>query len=358
MRRNKYTFGVFIGRFQPMHTAHLQVMLGALEQVDRLIVIIGSARAPRNVKNPFSAEERQRFILEALTEAGVPRTRVLFGQVRDYYYNESMWLAEVQTSVYALTKGNRDVALIGHEKDDSSYYLRSFPDWEYLPTRVVSPLNATDLRRHYFEASDRAQGETDAELRAMFTAESKALPPAVARFLTAFRETPDYRELQDEYRYLVDYRERWKNAPFEPIFVTTDAIVIKSGHVLVVRRRSQPGRGKLAMPGGFLDPRQTLLQSCLRELQEETGIASRDHLVPLEEALKDRAVFDYPTRSLRGRTITHAFLFDLGKGQLPQVNPSSDAAEAFWMPVSEVLAHPEYFFEDHYNIIEHFLLRR
>ncbi|GAA3996445.1 bifunctional nicotinamide-nucleotide adenylyltransferase/Nudix hydroxylase [Deinococcus rubellus] len=338
-RTRRRTFGVYIGRFEPPHAAHLEVMREALMQVQKLIVVIGSARAARNAKNPFTAEERQAVILDLLREAGIKSSRVLFVHVRDYYYNESLWLSEVQRGVAAHTHGSSDVALIGHLKDESSYYLRSFPAWEFLPTHVVSNLSATEVRRAYFEDDlERVRS---------------IVPPAVWVFLERFRQTPDFAELQAEYRYVQDYRSAWQGTPYPVVFVTTDAVVIRSGHVLVVRRAEHPGRGRLAMPGGFLNTAETLLASCIREVVEETGLQISD----LAAYQRSQAVFDYPGRSLRGRTVSHAFQFDLGIGQLPVLRPGSDAADAFWLPLSEALASPELFFEDHHAIIEHFLMR-
>jgi bifunctional NMN adenylyltransferase/nudix hydrolase len=342
-RPRKRTFGVYIGRFEPPHTAHLLVMLEALESVQRLIVVIGSARAARNTKNPFTADERQEIITAMLREAGVARSRVLFVQVRDYFYNEGLWLSDVQRGVRAYTRGSSDVALIGHLKDESSYYLRSFPAWEFIPTHVVSPLSATDVRRAYFEGHL-------ADLEAM----SGMVPPAVHAFLTAFRQTPEYAELRAEYDHLRAYRAAWKAAPFAPVFVTADAVVTRSGHVLLVRRAGQPGRGRLAMPGGFLQPGETLLACAVRRAHSETGLAGA---VQLGANLRAQAVFDYPDRSQRGRTVTHAFHFDLGIGQLPRLRAAEDATEALWLPLSEALGQPEGFFEDHHAIIEHFLMR-
>lgn len=339
-QRRKRTFGVYIGRFEPPHAAHLLVMQEALESVQKLIVVIGSARAARNTKNPFTAEERQEVIAAMLHEVGVARSRLLFVHVRDYFYNESLWLSEVQRGVQALTQGSSDVALVGHIKDESSYYLRSFPAWEFLPTHVVSPLSATDVRKAYF-------GGHLEDVRGM-------VPPAVHAFLVRFGQTPEYDALQEEFHFLQEYRAAWHAAPYPPVFVTADAVVTRSGHVLVVRRAGLPGRGRLAMPGGFLEQGETLLACAVRETHEETGLSPA---TDLPGRLRAQAVFDYPDRSQRGRTVSHAFHFDLGIGQLPALRAASDAAEAFWMPLSEALARPELFFEDHHAIIEHFLMR-
>ena len=181
------------------------------------------------------------------------------------------------------------------------------------------------------------------------------MPPSVRTFLEDFRRTRDYEDLRAEFEYLREYRARWDGAPFPPVFVTTDAVVIRSGHVLLVRRGGQPGRGRLAMPGGFLAPKSTLLDSCVRRLREETGLPEG---LDLAGALRGSDVFDYPDRSQRGRTITHAFHFDLGLGQLPILRPGGDSAGAEWTALSDALARPELFFEDHHAIVERFLMKR
>jgi bifunctional NMN adenylyltransferase/nudix hydrolase len=333
------TFGVFIGRFQPPHETHVRVMLEGLERVQKLIVVLGSARTARSIKNPFTAPEREAMVSSALEAAGIPRNRVAFVHVRDYFYNEAMWLASVQQGVNAITKGSTDIALLGHVKDGSSYYLRSFPSWEFIPTKIVSDLNATQLRNALFE------GRTADAL--------EHISPAVRPQLTAFLETPEFADLRAEYAYVQDYKRAWAAAPYPPVFVTTDAVVMKSGFVLVVKRGGHPGKGKLAMPGGFLNPKETLLEGVQRELFEETGFR-----VDWRASLRGSQVFDYPDRSVRGRTVTHAFHFDLGLGSLPEVRGADDAETAHWMPLSDALASPEAFFEDHHAIIEHFVLRQ
>ena len=45
---------VFIGRFQPLHNAHVEIIRKASELADKVIVVVGSANQPRTFKNPFS----------------------------------------------------------------------------------------------------------------------------------------------------------------------------------------------------------------------------------------------------------------------------------------------------------------
>jgi bifunctional NMN adenylyltransferase/nudix hydrolase len=149
------------------------------------------------------------------------------------------------------------------------------------------------------------------------------------------------------------YKESWKAAPFPPTFMTVDAVVVQSGHVLLVQRGDMPGKGLWALPGGFLNQGETMLDGAIRELKEETKI--KVPVPVLKGSNKGSKTFDAPNRSQRGRTITQAFYIDLGFAEeLPRVKGSDDAEKAFWVPLSEVVAKRDQFFEDHFHIISYF----
>ena len=118
---------------------------------------------------------------------------------------------------------------------------------------------------------------------------------------------------------------------------------MQAGHVLLVERGGEYGRGLYALAGGFLDKNETLLDCALRELQEETG------LIINPNALKSSHTFDAPERSTRGRTITTVFYFELMGDDLPDVVGGDDASRAFWLPLGEL--DGRMMFEDHYSII-------
>ena len=61
----KADFGVFIGRFQPLHIGHEHVIRQALTQVGRLIVLVGSANVARDPRNPFTFDERAAMLRAA-----------------------------------------------------------------------------------------------------------------------------------------------------------------------------------------------------------------------------------------------------------------------------------------------------
>jgi bifunctional NMN adenylyltransferase/nudix hydrolase len=69
----------------------------------------------------------------------------------------------------------------------------------------------------------------------------------------------------------------------------------------------------------------------------------------------DSHVFDSPGRSLRGRTITHAYFLQLKAGELPPVKGGDDAEKAWWMSLADLYAHEDQIYEDHLQIIQHFV---
>lgn len=327
---------VFIGRFQPPHQAHLETMTRALARYDRLIVVLGSAYCYPNPKNPFSAEAREAMIRDSLPQEGLERVHFVY--IPDDYYNDPRWFRSVRSAVLSITDHKTSIYLTGYNKDESSYYLLGFPDWPFEASGVRSPLNATDIRGRYFSGDESW----------------KALVPAgVREHLEAFAATPEFERLAGEYRQIQHFREVDQGYPYPLIQVTLDSVVLCSERILLIERGGVIGKGAWALPGGYLENRETLLSGAKRELHEETGIHLLDVL--LDESLKGVQVFDYPGRSLRGRVITHAHFFDLGHRDLPKVRGQDDAAGAFWLPTEQIHQYRARFHDDHYQIIRWFL---
>jgi nicotinamide-nucleotide adenylyltransferase len=64
--RKKEVSALLIGRFQPFHLGHLEVIRAIAKECDRLIVGIGSAQLSHTFENPFTAGERHLMISRAL----------------------------------------------------------------------------------------------------------------------------------------------------------------------------------------------------------------------------------------------------------------------------------------------------
>ena len=149
------------------------------------------------------------------------------------------------------------------------------------------------------------------------------------------------------------YREAWGAAPYPPVFVTVNAVVRCADRILLIRRGQPPGVGLYAVPGGFIEARETAYQSALRELREETRLSLLDST--MASSLMGSAVFNHPDRSQRGRTITHAFYFNLGDRPLPEVVADDDAQSAEWIPIGDLLGLEDQFHEDHFHMLDHFI---
>lgn len=336
---------ILIGRFQPFHNAHLALLHRALALAPQCVVVIGSAHQARSPKNPFTWTERAEMIRLALPEAD--RQRVRFLPVRDHY-DEARWVHAVHEGVAGMLQVMRSatIALVGHFKDATSQYLRGFPGWALASVDRLPGADGTHLRDALFGA---APADIDATLGALVD----QAPPSTLAFLRAWAALPSAVELAAEWQMLRDYRAAWRAAPYPPVFVTVDAVVRCAGRVLLIRRGKAPGRGLYAVPGGFIEQRETAYQSALRELQEETHL---NLLVDtMRQCLHSVAIFDHPDRSLRGRTITHAHYFDLGERELPEVRADDDAESVEWMPIERLPAMEDRFHDDHFHMLDHFL---
>ncbi|MGD9797072.1 MAG: NUDIX hydrolase [Acidimicrobiia bacterium] len=54
--------------------------------------------------------------------------------------------------------------------------------------------------------------------------------------------------------------------------VCIGAVAVDDDRLLLVRRRPEPGAGRWSIPGGHVEPGETLAEAVVRELLEETGL--------------------------------------------------------------------------------------
>lgn len=117
--------------------------------------------------------------------------------------------------------------------------------------------------------------------------------------------------------------------------LTVDVVVFgiderdRSLDVLLIRRKGEPFKGQLALPGGFVEPKETLEQAAFRELREETGIKPT--------YIEQLYTFGDPGRDPRGWTVSVAY-FALVSTQNYVVQAGSDASEARWYNTAGIMA--------------------
>lgn len=345
----KYDRARIIGRFQLPHKPHFQLIKDALQIAPVVDIGLGSANIRRNLRNPFSVEQRMALLGNGDYEVSkaIRDGRINFVPLEDSYYSDQWWIEHVQRQFAATAKATSskvlsesNVALVGCDKDSSTYYLKMFPQWEYVEVEQKAAFGATDARNSYYaHGIDNALAIDDLK---KFTTEETidALRTVIPRQV--------WIDLHDRYTFCVQYKKEWGEGPH----YTADAVVIKSGHVLLIQRGQQPDIGSWAFPGGFRNKDGHLLElslsAALRELKEETGFeldaTSTQSLIrsPI------RGDYEKANRDDRGDIRTTAYLFDLGYGELPEVKGGDDAAHAQWVPIADLNAAN--MFSDHYFI--------
>lgn len=372
-----YDLAVLVGRFQIFHSGHLGVVKEAMQIAERVLILVGSANRARDTRNPFVYDEREEMIVRSIRdEFGYGADRIDVRPLNDTSYDNMSWITSVQMEARRATKALRPrVCLIGNMRDATSEYLSWFPSWDYHPCQDTQ-INATALREAFFAGNVDFEQTGWVDKGVIW---KQQVPPATIAMLDRFRGTSDYPYLMGQRAAEKKYRETWGVGPYQ----TVDGVVRLGGHVLMIERGGEEGYGMMALPGGFLDPEEDLLDAAVREVVEETALFIPTHfmnhfhayLLALKEKtnpvappfvrearaklkgyLKGRGErFADPHRSRRARLITEAFLFDLpthGFG-LPAVQGMDDAKAAFWMPISEV--QPDRTFEDHAFIIDKML---
>lgn len=108
--------------------------------------------------------------------------------------------------------------------------------------------------------------------------------------------------------------------PERPI-VGVGAVIVKSGKVLLVKRRYEPLAGRWSIPGGTLELGEALETGVAREMLEETGLEIE--VGPVIEVF-DRIIFDADKRVRYHFVLVDYLCWPIGGG----LQAGSDVAEA------------------------------
>lgn len=359
----KVDVAFLIGRFQPFHNGHKHLIDFGLQHAKRVVVLVGGSNKARSYKNPFTYEERATMIRRCFDTRfaeqvnfgspsvveSIDKSNVVVKPLPDVPGNDDAWLGNVYSAIHEamphdLAGRTGTFGVIGYKKDKSSYYLDLFPNAEqFLMEEGFATLSATEIREHYFQKAP------------VFP--TRLVPDAVMDYLEEFYQTDAFRYVLAEREWIDDYKASWANSPFPPTFVTSDCVCTQMGHVLLVTRGDFPGKGQLALPGGFVEAKKgDSYQNALWELWEETQIKDQHGRIPRGKLggffTGDEQRFDDPDRSVRGFTLTTAFRFKFPDGKsMFKVKGGDDAADARWYPVSYIRDNPQLIFEDHWDIM-------
>jgi bifunctional NMN adenylyltransferase/nudix hydrolase len=312
------------------NASNLAVVRAALARSPRCRVFFRRAFHAHSPANPFAWETRASLLARALEPA--ERDRIEFLPLREPYDDERL-----------LAQMGPGPATWVHGGDAPVHEEVLPPGWSFA--RV-----------------DGADGDAEAVqwLHGLYLADdpaahvaSSGLPEPTVAFLQDWITHPVFDTVRADGRQIAKERQAWSVAPYPVVLVTVDAVVRAGDHVLLIRRGRSPGKGLWAIPGGFLEPTEPVLDAALRELVEETGLPwSRRQALG---ALRGTRVFAHPQRSQRGRVITHAYYFDLGDLPPPPVQGADDAAAAEWVPLARLRTMEAQLHDDHFHILGCFL---
>jgi nicotinamide-nucleotide adenylyltransferase len=139
--------GLLIGRYQPFHKGHLEVIKNILKEVDDLIIGIGSAQVSHTLDNPFTAGERMTMISNSLKGEGLAERCFYIIPIPDVW-NNALWVNHVKS----LTP-HFDVAYTGNAL--ALRLLREGGiDARILPLFDRGKYSGTEIRRRMLKGED------------------------------------------------------------------------------------------------------------------------------------------------------------------------------------------------------------
>lgn len=144
------------------------------------------------------------------------------------------------------------------------------------------------------------------------------------------------------YSYMFEIQD---NLVYKIITATVDCIIYTQSDILLIKRKHNPYKDYLALPGGVFDAGESAIDTARREVFEEVGLKD------LEMIFENS--YTKPNRDPR---MTHTWCYAFSC-KVDQVNPTAgdDAAEVVWIPIKEIQNHKLAF--DHNEIIKDFIIR-
>jgi len=121
-----------------------------------------------------------------------------------------------------------------------------------------------------------------------------------------------------------------------------DAIIEKEEEIVLVKRKSNPFKGMLALPGGHVEYGETIEEAVRREIKEETSLDI--------ELIDILGVYSDPKRDPRYHSVSVVFVARPIGGR---IEARSDAKEAKWFKIYEVNSDELAF--DHGKIFKDYL---
>ena len=138
---------LFVGRFQPFHHGHLHAVRTILEEVEELVIVVGSAQMSHELDNPFTAGERIEMTRRALDAASVDRERYMLIPLPDAPAH-TVWVSQLESQTPRFEVVYTNQPLTRRLLVEAGYEVRSID----LHRREV--YEATEIRRRILTGED------------------------------------------------------------------------------------------------------------------------------------------------------------------------------------------------------------
>ncbi len=341
--RKQYNQIAIVGRFTIVHLGHERLIREAAKRLNpggTLTVLIGSAGHYPSPKHPLPFFDRSEMIhLVDVPELKEKNITLEVKPIYDFLYTPQAWTMQVQRYM------SKDCALLGHKKPDGSsdWVDEDFPDTDYIEVPDTTKINATQIRKRIYDVG--------------------LCPPlhvsdAVYKYVTSLIERGAFKLASSEWQANRVADQKFKAHPYPDNInsLCADTVVECKGYILLGKRKGDVGFDTWALPGGHKDKGETLQNTALRELDEETNIKVPPTV--LRKSIVASSVFDSPGRSETvDEKITQAFHIILdNETKLPKVRAADDLQEVKWFRLCDIkrMSQTGMIFADHAEIIHHF----
>ncbi|GAD52397.1 nicotinamide-nucleotide adenylyltransferase, NadM family [Halarchaeum acidiphilum MH1-52-1] len=146
------TRGFYIGRFQPYHQGHHRVVQDIAEEVDELVVGIGSADQSHSVRNPFTGGERIMMITKALADLDLVTYAVPLEDIN----RNAVWVSHVRSMSPNFDVAYSNNPLVVRLFEEAGIEVRGSPMFD----REV--LRGTEIRERMIASEDWSELVPDA----------------------------------------------------------------------------------------------------------------------------------------------------------------------------------------------------
>jgi ADP-ribose pyrophosphatase YjhB (NUDIX family) len=125
---------------------------------------------------------------------------------------------------------------------------------------------------------------------------------------------------------------------------TVDAIIQRGSEILLIKRKKDPFKNMLALPGGFVNENEKVEEAIIREIREETMLEIR--------LLNILGVYSDPSRDPRKHIMSTVFIGEIKGDESIEAVAADDASEIVWLSLEFI--EDNVFAFDHKKIISDF----